>query len=163
MVRHTNSAAFHWLEPGELIDGDLRLQLKECRPPDPDKGRVPCYVFSLITSSRPEPVGEIHFRVGTNDKLQRFAGHMGYTVAEAARGHHFASRAIRLLLPLAKSHGLTELWITCNPDNAASRRTCELAGAVFVEMADLSPETNMYAHGERRKCRYRIDLRSPAS
>jgi tagatose 1,6-diphosphate aldolase len=105
-------------------------------------------------------VGEIHFRVGTDEKLQRFAGHVGYTVAEDARGHRFASRAIRLLIPLAKRHGLTELWITCNPDNAASRRTCEQPGAVFVEIVDLPVESDMYARGERRKCRYRIDLQS---
>ena len=36
---------------------------------------------------------------------------------------------MRLLLPLARRHGLQTVWITCNPDNWASRRTCELAGA----------------------------------
>jgi hypothetical protein len=99
-------------------------------------------------------------RVGSDEKLQRFAGHLGYTVEENARGRRLASRAIRLLAPLAKRHGLTELWITCSPEKAASRRTCELAGGVLVETVDLPAESDMYARGERRKCRYRIDLRS---
>jgi predicted acetyltransferase len=154
-----NSCDFAWLDPGELVDGDLRLALKERRPADPGRGWVPCYVFSLFTDWHSGPVGEIAFRVGTDEALQRYAGHFGYTVEEHARGQRLANRAIRLLVPLAKRHGLTELWITCTPENAASRRTCELAGAVLVETVELPPDSDMYARGERRKCRYRIDLR----
>jgi len=155
-----DSSGFEWLEPGELVDGDLRLTVKERRPADPGKGWSPCYVFWLFMSWRSEPVGEIQLRVGSDENLQRFAGHLGYTVEESARGQRLASRAIRLLTPLAKRHGLTELWITCSPENAASRRTCELAGGVLVETVDLPAESDMYARGERRKCRYQIDLRS---
>jgi len=53
---------------------------------------------------------------------------------------------------------MTEFWITCNPDNAASRRTCELAGAVLVEIVDLPEDIDMYQEGERQKCRYRLEL-----
>ena len=49
---------------------------------------------------------------------------------------------------------MTELWITCNPDNLASRRTCELAGAEFMGIVDLPPDSDMYLEGERQKCRY---------
>jgi tagatose 1,6-diphosphate aldolase len=62
-----------------------------------------------------------------------------------------------LLLPLARSHGLMTIWITCNPDNFASRRTCELAGATLVEIVDLPEDNDMYQRGERQKCRYRLD------
>jgi len=47
---------------------------------------------------------------------------LGYSVEPAHRGHHYAARAGRLLLLLARSHGMETLWITCNPDNWASRR-----------------------------------------
>lgn len=55
---------------------------------------------------------------------------------------------------------LRELWITCNPDNIASRRTCEVARADFAGIVDLPPETDMYEEGERQMCRYRLELRS---
>jgi tagatose 1,6-diphosphate aldolase len=67
-----------------------------------------------------------------------------------------------LLLPLARRHGLKDLWITCNPDNLASRRTCELAGAEFVEIVDLPANSGMYRRGDRQKCRYRLDLQAMA-
>ena len=74
------------------------------------------------------------------------------------RGHRYAARSVRLLLPLARAHGFTTLWITCNPDNWPSRRTCELAGGTLVEIVDLPPDNDMYLEGERQKCRYRFDL-----
>ena len=61
-------------------------------------------------------------------------------------------------MPLARRHGLAELWITCNPENKASRRTCEFAGAELIEIVDLPPHTDMYQEGERQKCRYRLQL-----
>jgi hypothetical protein len=54
-------------------------------------------------------------------------------------------------------------WITCNLDNIASRKTCELAGARLVEIVDLSEDTDMYRKGERQKCRYRIDVQERSS
>jgi tagatose 1,6-diphosphate aldolase len=53
---------------------------------------------------------------------------------------------------------MTTLWITCNPYNIASRRTCELAGGELVEIVDLPKDTDMHQRGERKKCRHRFDL-----
>lgn len=61
-------------------------------------------------------------------------------------------------MPLARQHGMFELWITGNPENIASRRTCELARADFVEIVDLPADIDMYQEGEGRKCHYRLDL-----
>ena len=78
------------------------------------------------------------------------------------RGRRYAARGVRLLLPLAARHGIDPLWITCNPENLASRRTCELAGAELVEVVDLPPGEEMYQAGERQKCRYRLPTRGMA-
>jgi len=62
------------------------------------------------------------------------------------------------LLEIARRHGMTIVWITCNPENVASRRTCELVGGELVEIVDLPSDSDMYQEGERQKCRYRIRL-----
>ncbi|MBM3189564.1 MAG: GNAT family N-acetyltransferase [Chloroflexi bacterium] len=105
-----------------------------------------------------EQLGSIQLRIGDSEHLRLYAGHIGYGVAPEHRGHHYAARACRLLMPLARSHGFRALWITCDPDNIASRRTCELAGAEFVEIVDLSEDSDMYRNGSRQKCRFRLDL-----
>jgi predicted acetyltransferase len=149
---------FNWIDPGVLVDGDLELVLIEKSPADPSKGYVPAYGFEMRRAGNPEAIGNISLRVGDTVRLRMYGGHLGYGVKPAFRGHHYAARACRLLFPLARRHGIRELWITCNPDNIASRRTCELAGATFVEIVDLPEDSDMYQRGERQKCRYRIDL-----
>jgi len=58
--------------------------------------------------------------------------------------------------PLAWRNGIVPTWITCNPDNLASRRTCELVGAELIETVALPPGNDMYDRGDRFKCRYRL-------
>jgi arginase family enzyme/predicted acetyltransferase len=149
---------FRFLEPGRLVDGDLELVLAERLPANPSRKHVPVYKFKMVPVDGGEAFGQIDLRIGNPFHLVLYGGHIGYGVGPAHRGHHYAARACRLLMPLARRHGLHTLWITCNPENSASRRTCELAGAEFVEIADLPPESDMYERGERRKCRYRLDL-----
>ena len=90
--------------------------------------------------------------------LVMYGGHLGYSVLPGDRCHRYAARCCALLLPLAREHGLSRLWITCNPDNVASRRTCEILGAELVETVDLPENTVAYLRGERQKLRYKIEL-----
>ena len=149
---------FEFYDPGRLIDQDLELVLFERYPGDPAIKYVPTYKFKMISVGQNEEMGRIDLRIGETTALVMYGGHIGYGVHPPYRGHHYAARACRLLLPLARRHGLKAVWITCNPDNIASRRTCELVGAELVEIVDLPETHEMYLRGERQKCRYRIDL-----
>ncbi len=155
---HNEAGVFGFLEPGELRDDDISLRLVATHPADLTKNWVPYYVFQIVSARTGRRAGEIHLRVGNTEHMRLYGGHVAYGVRPEFRGSHFAARALRLLLPLARRHGLSELWITCNPENAASRRTCELAGAELTEIVDLPPHVDMYQEGERQKRRYRLDL-----
>ena len=74
------------------------------------------------------------------------------------RGRRYAARACRLLRPVARLHGVAELWIITSPDNLASRRTAELAGGEYVDTRDMPPDTDMYARGMHQARRYRWTL-----
>ena len=64
------------------------------------------------------------------------------------------------MLNLARAHGMLHVWITCNPDNWASRRTCEKLGCQMIEIVAV-PETHpLYQRGDREKCRYLLELRN---
>ena len=103
-------------------------------------------------------MGDIDLRLSGERYITHYAGHIGYGVDKAYRGHGYAARSCRLLLPLAQTHGLEPLWITCNPDNIPSRRTCERLGAVLEEIVAVPPGSDIYRRGEREKCRYRVDV-----
>ena len=149
---------FEFYEPGRLIDGDLELVLVEKYPGDPTINYVPAYRFKMTLVGQDKQIGQIELRVGDTHHLILYGGHLAYAVDPDYRGHRYASRACKLLLPLARQHGFKTLWITCNPDNIASRRTCELVGAKLVEIVNLPEDSDMYQEGERQKCRFRLDL-----
>jgi predicted acetyltransferase len=139
-------------------DGELMLALSESGPGNPATGQIPFYKFHFMVEGSDKPAGNISLRIGSTDDLILYFGHIGYGVEPAFQGHHYAARACRLLLPLARAHGLNTLWITCNPENTASRRTCEWLGAVLVEIVDIPRRCDLYRQGERKKCRYSLDL-----
>ncbi len=112
----------------------------------------------MMLAGQDEEIGRIELRIRNTHHIVMYAGHIGFRVHPEYRGHRYAARACKLLLPLARNQGLEVLWITCNPDNVPSRRTCELAGAELVEVVDLPQDTDMYQAGARQKCRYRIEL-----
>ncbi len=147
-----------FVEPGVLVDGDLELVLVEAYAGNSELNYAPAYRFKMVNSFDGREMGRIDLRVGNTYDLRMYAGHIGYRVKEAYRGHRYAARAVRLLLPLARHHRLGTLWITCNPDNLASRRTCELAGLRFTEIVKLPPGSDMYQRGDRKKCRYQLQL-----
>lgn len=150
--------AFRFLEPGRLVDDELMLNLVEKAPSRPGGIFVSTYVFEMRHVHTLGKIGTLSLRAESNEYIVKYLGHIGYRVEEAYRGRRYAARSCRLILPLARAHGLNPLWITCNPDNWPSRRTCELLGAEMVEIVALPKDSEMYQRGERQKCRYRLFL-----
>ena len=142
------------LRAGELCEGDLRLVLSDIVPHIYHK--VPTYFFRMISSPSGAEVGNINLRVGSTSHIELYAGHVGYGVHQAFRGRRYATRSVGLLVPLARRVGLDPLWVTCDPDNIASRRSLELAGAEFVEIIDVPEDCGIFQNGHPRKCRYRL-------
>lgn len=143
-----------FIQPGELQDRELILVLDRYLKADPEREWLPVYHFNMLCEGK--VAGRINLRVGNPDRIILYRGHIGYAVNPENRGRRFAARSVKLLLPLAAIHGLNPIWITCNPDNIASRRTCELAGADLVEIIDVPPDEETYKRGIFQKCRYRL-------
>ena len=121
--------------------------------------RVPARFYRILNDAG-KHVGNINLRLpsdqNTGEAITRFAGHVGYEVFPEHRGHRYAAQAVRLLIPAARDGGLHTLWITCDPENMASRRTLELAGAEYVETVAVMYHHAIFLAGHPRKCRYRI-------
>ena len=80
-------------------------------------------------------------------------GHIGYAVVpwQQRRGH--ATRALALMLPLARERGLTHLEITTDPENLGSQKVILDNGGVLVGTFDKGA-----AYGHAPGLRYRIEL-----
>lgn len=144
------------IDPGNLTDEELRLELASFGPHAAHK--VPAYHFRMLHTVTGQELGTINLRVSSIPHVELYAGHVGYLVHEPHRGHRFAARSLRLLAPLALRLGLNPLWITCNPDNWASRRTLEIAGAQLAEIIEVPEDNIIRRDGHPTKCRYRLDV-----
>tara|TARA_R100001086_G_C11846681_1_gene260357 strand:+ start:991 stop:1518 length:528 start_codon:yes stop_codon:yes gene_type:complete len=112
----------------------------------------PTYWFFILD---PNPVGTISLRMcEVGSEVEFYAGHIGYRVEKEFRGHRYAARAVMLLLSFAKEKGLCNVWITADPTNIASVRTCEIAGGELVETVSVPPTHYMFKRGEEKKNRY---------
>ena len=151
-------SSFEFNDYRPFTDGEIEVVVRETYSGIEQSEFVAAYHFDIRLPARSETIGAVNLRIGNSRDIVMYAGHIGYGIDPAYRGHRYAAKACNLISQVALDHGLKTLWITCNPDNWASRRTCEILGCKFVEIIDLPEDTDMYRAGERRKCRYRWDL-----
>jgi predicted acetyltransferase len=50
-----------------------------------------------------------------------WTGHIGYAIVPWKRGRGYATKALGMLLPIARAEGLARVMVTCDDDNEASR------------------------------------------
>lgn len=149
---------FKFKDYDKLTDGEIDLILNEKRRSVRNMGLVPSYEFNISLTENTDVIGRISLRVGNTNRIKKYAGHIGYGINEKYRGNHYAAKACNLVKQVAIDHGLKTLWITVNPDNYPSRRTCEILGCEMVEIVDIPEYLDIYRQGERQKCRYRWDI-----
>ena len=82
-----------------------------------------------------EFAGSIGFRwrPGTTDLPPYCLGHIGYGVVAWKQRRGYATRALALLLPMAKQEGLPFVEITTDVDNVASQRVILANGGILAE------------------------------
>ena len=125
--------------------------------------RLPDMIRWIIATDQPERpfVGSINLRWQEDasgrpvtDLPSHVLGHIGYTILPNHAGNGYASAALAAMLAEARTIGLPFATITCDADNAASRRVIEKNGGRFVE-SFVAP-----FYGPGKRLMYRIDLQS---
>lgn len=128
---------------GSSMDGDGGLETSESArqwladtrayadPATVPEGKVQATQFLAVRASDGRLVGMIQIRHYFNEYLEKYAGHIGYSVRPSERRKGYAKEMLRLALPYCKSIGLDRVLIACEPDNPASRRTILANGGVY--------------------------------
>jgi predicted acetyltransferase len=95
-------------------------------------------------------VATLRFVPGSDALPDYVSGHIGYAVVPWKRRLGHATRALALLLPVAREVGLKRVEITCDDDNDPSRRVILKNGGVLIG--------NRLAPGVKTKLVFHIDL-----
>ncbi|MBQ8618101.1 MAG: GNAT family N-acetyltransferase [Clostridia bacterium] len=132
-----------FLDSGDSMDGTGCL--RECEDPQQwlracrlhakwettPQGRVPATQFVFVREDDQRIVGMLDVRHAFNDYLEKYGGHIGYSVHPDERGKGYASQMLRDALVYCKALELDRVLITCLADNEASRRTIVKNGGAY--------------------------------
>ena len=137
----------------KITSGPMTLQIAEKVPAGPDG--LPFYFYDILVNG--VPVGKISIRIGTAFHTY-YNGNIGYEVDAPHRSHGYARAACRMVLDVARFHGMTSLYLTCAESNTASYRTIEGLGAELLEIRTVPREYFAFQEGMERQRIYRLAL-----
>lgn len=135
-----------------LTFDQVSLRFSKMVAGEPEFGYAPYYHFRVHLADGSN-VGHLNFRVGDSEHVRLVAGHIGYEIAESFRGHGYAYQACRAIAPFVRRF-YASVIITSDPDNAASVKTIERLGCVFLDEVPVPPHEGVYRRGSGRKKRY---------
>ena len=92
---------------------------------------VPATQFFFIRKSDNKLVGMIQIRHRFNDYLEKYAGHIGYSVRPSERRKGYAKEMLRMTLTFCREIGFDKVMITCVDGNIGSDKTILAKGGVY--------------------------------
>lgn len=114
-----------------IINGKaIKLELIDTY--DGSDSELPFYWWNIVLNNNNIKVGKISFRIG-NNYHSYYNGNIGYEVDKEYRGNHYALKACKLVLKVAKYYNMDKIYLTCDFDNIASSKTIEKLGAKYLE------------------------------
>ena len=124
-------------------------------PGSPDGSRMWTVSYDILADGTRVGTCELRPEVTWATPL---SGQIAYTVFPPWRGRGYGTEAVRLLCREARRRGMTGLTATCRPENAASRRTLEKAGARLAGIRRVPPAHPLRRAGCDRLCAYVLPL-----
>lgn len=110
-----------WLDQCEMLKSKDTLQ----------PGLVTSSQYIYLREEDRKVVGVIQIRHYFNDYLEKFGGHIGYSVCPSERRKGYATQMLQLALPICRKLGIDRVLVTCLDDNEGSRRTILKCGGVY--------------------------------
>lgn len=111
----------------DWLDQVEQLKSIETTPPN----LVPMTQYIYVRKSDNKVVGVIQIRHFFNDYIEKYAGHIGYSVCPGERKKGYATQMLKAVLPVCKALGINNVLICCINDNEASRKVITNNGGVY--------------------------------
>ena len=90
-------------------------------------------VLFVIRKSDMKMVGCMQVHNVLTERMKKYTGHVGYSVRPSERRKGYAKKMLAKALDFLSSFGFEEVYVSCLPENEASRKTILANNGEFVE------------------------------
>ena len=98
----------------------------------PNEEKVPARTYFLIRKNDDKIVGMINIRTALNKRLEKFGGHIGYSIRPTERGKGYNNINLFLGLMVCKKYNIEKVFMDADLNNPASWKTMEKLGGKRV-------------------------------
>ncbi len=132
-----------FLDAGDSMDGCgalrktanpeefIKMSIEREDPKNVPEDLVPATQFLFIRKSDNRLVGMLQVRHVFNEYLEKYAGHIGYSVRPSERRKGYAKEMLKLTLPFCRDIGIDKVLIACIEGNIGSEKTILANGGVY--------------------------------
>lgn len=120
----------------DWLEFNRRCENKETVP----ENLVTCEQYIYVRESDNKIVGMIQFRHYFNEFLEKYGGHIGYSVRPDERRKGYAKLMLADCLKICKSYGLRKILVTCIQENIGSKGTILANGGVYESTIYFEPD-----------------------
>ena len=111
----------------DWLDQVEALKRAETTPPD----LVPMTQYIYVRETDNKIVGVIQIRHYFNEYLEKYAGHIGYSVCPSERRKGYATQMLKLVLPECRKLGIDHVLVCCARGNEGSKKTILNNGGIY--------------------------------
>lgn len=97
-------------------------------------------VLLCIRKTDNKMVGCMQVHHVLNEQMRTVTGHVGYSVRPSERRKGYATRMLKKAKDYLSSFGFSEIYVSCLPENEASRRTILANGGEYIETVYLKTD-----------------------
>ena len=109
------------------------IKLEEDKNRIPSEEKVPAVTYFLVRENDNRIVGMINIRLALNERLRKFAGHIGFCIRPTERRKGYNKINLYLGLKVCQQHDIREVLMDCDKDNLGSAKTMQALGGIMIK------------------------------